>query len=442
MNLTSNRVYDSADLVSELSIGTEEVYPLAPFDHVDVTVVGGAGHVGIPLVLCLADSGLNVLVNDRNGEALAQLEEGHLPFVEYEAQPVLDRVLARKALSYGKKPSDIGSKGPVIVTIGTPVDEFLNPEFGPVKKCIDDLVPFLNDGQLLVLRSTVYPGTTDWLHRHLEELGRKLLVAYCPERVVQGFGIVELKSMPQIVGGTTQEAEDEAAKLFARIAPEIVRVKPREAEFAKIFANVYRYIEFAATNQFYMIAQSAGADYGTILHAMKQNYPRAARIPGPGFSAGPCLFKDTMQLTAFSGNKFALGSAAMLVNEGLVLHVADQLRRSYDLAKMTVGLLGMAFKPEIDDIRSSLSYKLQEGAYCSVWGHSYHRPVREDRSQFVAARRGSRAQRLVDHVHAASMLQKARLAGEAHLRRLEFRRDAECRLIPRGLATLGVPLRR
>jgi UDP-N-acetyl-D-mannosaminuronic acid dehydrogenase len=330
------------------------------YDDVDLTVVGGAGHVGIPLVLCFADSGLRVLINDRNDAALQSIQKGELPFIEYDAQPVLDRVLERKALSYGTKASAIGAKGPVIVTIGTPVDEFLNPELGPVKKCLDELVPFISDDQLLILRSTVYPGTTDWLDRYLKSLGRKLKVAYCPERVVQGFGIAELKSLPQIVSGTSQEAEDEAAELFSRIAPDIVRVKPLEAEFAKIFTNVYRYVEFAATNQFYMIAQSAGADYSAILGAMKHNYPRAARIPGPGFSAGPCLFKDTMQLAAFSGNKFALGSAAMLVNEGLVLHVIDQLRRTYDLANMTVGLLGMAFKPEIDDVRSSLSYKLKK----------------------------------------------------------------------------------
>jgi UDP-N-acetyl-D-mannosaminuronic acid dehydrogenase len=178
---------------------------------------------------------------------------------------------------------------------------------------------------------------------------------------VQGYGIAELKSLPQIVSGTTPEAEEQAASLFQRIAPDIVRCKPLEAEFAKLFTNVHRYIEFATTNQFYMIAESAGADYGAILNAMKRNYPRASRIPGPGFSAGPCLFKDTMQLAAFSRNQFALGHAAMLVNEGLVLHVIDQLRKTYDLANTTVGLLGMAFKPEIDDIRSSLSYKLKHG---------------------------------------------------------------------------------
>ncbi len=320
----------------------------------------GAGHVGIPLVLCFADIGYRVLINDRNEAALLTLASGKLPFIEYDAQPLLERILIRDGLRYGTQTSDIARRGPVIVTIGTPVDEFMNPELGPVRQCIDDLLPYIDDDQLLVLRSTVYPGTTDWLARYLRGLGRKLRVAYCPERVVQGYGISELKSLPQIVSGTSQEAEDQAAALFSGIAPDIVRVKPLEAEFSKIFTNVYRYVEFAATNQFYMIAQSAGADYGAILEAMKRNYPRAARIPGPGFAAGPCLFKDTMQLAAFSRNQFALGYAAMLVNEGLVLHVTEHLRRQHDLPSCTVGLLGMAFKPEIDDTRSSLSYKLKK----------------------------------------------------------------------------------
>ncbi len=211
-----------------------------------------------------------------------------------------------------------------------------------------------------MLRSTVFPGTTDWVDRYLKSKGRKLKVAFCPERVVQGNGLKELREMPQIVCGTTPEAEREAAALFERIAPEVVALSPIEAEFAKLFSNAYRYIEFAATNEFYLVAKSAGVDYQRVLTAMKHNYPRAQSIPRPGFAAGPCLVKDTMQLTAFARNQFGLGHAAMLINEGLVLHVVDDLKRRYDLAGMTVGLLGMAFKAEIDDTRASLSYKFKK----------------------------------------------------------------------------------
>jgi UDP-N-acetyl-D-mannosaminuronic acid dehydrogenase len=137
-------------------------------------------------------------------------------------------------------------------------------------------------------------------------------------------------------------------------------LKPIEAEFAKLFTNAYRYIGFAITNQFYLIAKSAGLDYNMILQAMKHDYPRAAYIPTPGFAAGPCLVKDTMQLLAFARNEFALGNAAIMVNEGLPLHVIDELRKTHDLGKMTIGLLGMAFKAESDDPRASLSYKFKK----------------------------------------------------------------------------------
>jgi UDP-N-acetyl-D-mannosaminuronic acid dehydrogenase len=325
----------------------------------DITVVGGAGHVGIPLVLAFAQAGMTVNINDLNEATLATLKSGKLPFIEHGAAPLLTKALADNRLIFSSSPGMISRSGPVIVTIGTPVDEFLNPVQAPVQRCIDDLLPHLSDDQLLVLRSTVYPGTTDWLHDYLARLGRKNKIAFCPERVVQGYGVKELREMPQIISGTTPEAEREAADLFHRIAPELVVVKPLEAEFAKLFNNAYRYIEFAATNQFYMIAKSAGVDYQAIMKAMKHNYPRAKSFPGPGFSAGPCLFKDTMQLAAYARNQFGLGHAAVQVNEGLVLQLVDDLRRAYDISGMTIGLLGMAFKAEIDDTRASLSYKLK-----------------------------------------------------------------------------------
>ena len=329
-------------------------------ENADVTVVGGAGHVGIPLVLALAEAGLRVNVNDLNQTSLNTLESGRLPFIESGAEEVLAKALAGKRLVFTNSSNRISTSGPVIITIGTPIDEFLNPVRRVVQDCIDAMLPRLADGQLLVLRSTVFPGTTDWLASYLKAQGRNLKVAFCPERVVQGFGLKELREMPQIVSGTTPQAERDAAALFERITPEVVLVRPIEAEFAKLFSNAYRYIEFAATNEFYLVAKSAGVDYQRVLKAMKHNYPRLKSMPRPGFAAGPCLVKDTMQLSAFARNQFGLGHAALLINEGLVLHVVEDLKRHYDLASMTVGLLGMAFKPESDDTRASLSYKFKK----------------------------------------------------------------------------------
>ena len=328
-------------------------------ENADITVVGGAGHVGIPLVLALAEAGMRVNINDLNQANLDTLQAGRLPFIEDGAERALAKALGAKRLVFTNSPDRVSTPGPVIITIGTPIDEFLNPVRRVVQACVDALLPRLADGQLIVLRSTVFPGTTDWLAAYLETQGRKMKVAFCPERVVQGFGLKELRAMPQIVSGCTPEAERGAIDLFERITPEVVVVSPLEAEFAKLFSNAYRYIEFAATNEFYLVAKSAGVDYQRVLTAMKHNYPRLKSMPRPGFAAGPCLVKDTMQLSAFARNQFGLGHAALLINEGLVLHVIDDLKRRFDLAKTTVGLLGMAFKAESDDTRASLSYKFK-----------------------------------------------------------------------------------
>lgn len=325
-----------------------------------VCVVGGAGHVGAPLAIVFADKGFRTLIYDLNTSAMERLAGGEMPFLEEGGEPLLRKVLAEKMLSFSNEVSSIAGVQYVIVTIGTPIDEFHNPELSLVQQCIDTLLPHLTDGQTIVLRSTIFPGVTDWVHQYLRNHGKRINVAFCPERVVQGYSIRELQTLPQIISGTTPEAEAAAAQLFGAIAPKVVKMVPKEAEFAKLISNAYRYIEFAATNQFYMMVSSAGCDYNRVLAGLRDDYPRATALPGPGFAAGPCLFKDTLQLAAFMNNTFGLGYAAMQVNEGLPAFVVDQIASQYRLSEMTVGVLGMAFKGNSDDTRSSLSYKLKK----------------------------------------------------------------------------------
>jgi UDP-N-acetyl-D-mannosaminuronic acid dehydrogenase len=329
-------------------------------NNVDVTVVGGAGHVGLPLALTFADEGFKTLIFDLNSAALDKIAAGVFPHFEHDGEALLERTLEGKNLFLTDSVDGLNGTGTVVITIGTPVDEFHNPVHKAIKECVDLLLPHMTDGQLIILRSTVYPGTTDWLSRYLAALGRSIEVAFCPERVVQGHSLKELREIPQIISGTSPEAVEEAKLFFNKISKHIVTMEPKEAEFAKLFCNASRYIQFAATNEFYMIADAAGLDYNLIYEGMTRHYPRAQPLAKPGFAAGPCLFKDTAQLVAFAKNNFSLGNASILVNEGLVLHVIEKMREEYDLENLTVGLLGMAFKAGIDDIRSSLSYKMKK----------------------------------------------------------------------------------
>lgn len=324
----------------------------------DVVVVGGAGHVGAPLAIVLASRGLRTIANDIDEPALKTLAAGNLPFLEVGGEALLQRVLEAGTLCFSPDPSSVAGVPVIVITIGTPIDEYHNPRVQLVARCLDSLLPHLSDGQTIILRSTVAPGVTEFVGRYLEARGKRLAVAFCPERVVQGHAIDELQTLPQIVSGLTSEAEETAARVFGMVAPKIVRMGVKEAEFAKLLSNAYRYIQFAAANQFYMLVEAAGVDYGKVLAGLRDDYPRMSELPGPGFAAGPCLMKDTMQLVAFDNNHFTLGNVAMMVNEGLPNFLVDQLRTRHDLRVKRVGILGMAFKAEVDDIRDALSYKL------------------------------------------------------------------------------------
>lgn len=326
----------------------------------DVCVIGGAGHVGAPLAVVMATKGLRTLIYDLDPVAMASLASGAFPFLEDGGEPELAKALASGNLSFTTDISALRGIPDLIVTIGTPIDEFHNPMLRVVRQCIDDLLPYLTDDQTIILRSTVFPGVTEYVDGYLRSRGRRTRVAFCPERVVQGQAIKELQSLPQIVSGTTSEAEEEAVRLFLKVAQKIVRMVPKEAEFAKLFSNAYRYIQFAAANQFYMLVEAEGLDYSRMLAGLKEDYPRMRDLPGPGFAAGPCLYKDTLQLAAFTNNQFGIGYSAIQVNEGLPSFLVEELRSRYPLADMVVGLLGMAFKADSDDVRSSLSYKLKK----------------------------------------------------------------------------------
>jgi UDP-N-acetyl-D-mannosaminuronic acid dehydrogenase len=325
----------------------------------DVVVVGGCGHVGLPLAITLASKNLKVVAFDTNTQVVATVNSGKMPFDEPGAPEVLTEVLRTKLFSASSDKKLVSTAEHVVVVIGTPVDEHLNPDPEVVPNAVAQLLDVLKDGQHLVLRSTVYPGVTKLVERVISGSGKKIDVSFCPERIAEGKAVEELIALPQIISARTTHAVDRAKSLFSNLTSNMIVVSPEEAELAKLFTNTWRYIKFAAANQLYTIANDFGVDFERVRHAITTDYPRAADMPGAGFAAGPCLFKDTMQLAAFNNNNFTLGHSSMMINEGLPLYLVSRIEKNYDLNKMTVGVLGMAFKAESDDIRSSLSYKLK-----------------------------------------------------------------------------------
>jgi UDP-N-acetyl-D-mannosaminuronic acid dehydrogenase len=325
----------------------------------DVVIVGGCGHVGLPLGIAFADRGLSVGLVDIDPSAVDTVNRGELPFEEPGAAETLRRLLEAGCLRATTDPETVRGAENVVVVIGTPIDEHLNPDLNSVQEAIAEIGEQLVDGQLLILRSTVYPGVTAMVERLVSRLGLDVDVAFCPERIAEGKAMVELYELPQIVASRSPRALERATKLFRNLAHEVVYLEPEEAELAKLFTNVWRYIKFATANQLFMMANDFGLDYERIRSALAYKYERAADLPKAGFAAGPCLFKDTMQLAAFNNNNFHLGQASVMINEGLPLYVVARIEQRFDLSGMTVGILGMAFKAGSDDTRSSLSYKLK-----------------------------------------------------------------------------------
>lgn len=326
----------------------------------DVCVIGGCGHVGLPLAILLAARGKKTCIADINKETVDIIRQGKMPFHEEGAEELLRKALDDGMLEVTVDESVISKSEILILIIGTPVDEHLNPELNLIQKVIEEYMPYFRDGQLLILRSTVYPGMSAKVQQWLDRGGKKMDVAFCPERILEGKAIEELEKLPQIVSSFSPQGLLKSKELFSVLTDDLVEMLPMEAELTKLFNNVWRYIKFATANQFYMIANDYGLDFYNIYHGMTHNYGRAKDFPSAGFAAGPCLFKDAMQLGAFNSGDFYLGHTAMLINEGFPNYVVKKLKEKHPLSTMTVGVLGMAFKGESDDIRESLSYKLKK----------------------------------------------------------------------------------
>ena len=321
-----------------------------------ISIIGGAGHVGFPLGLIFSSKGYKVNLIDKNRENIKKINNGFPPFLEEGSKPLLKRMLKLKRIKSTNKLIDIKDSKYIIICIGTPINKNLNPDVKNFLNFFKILKNYINKDQIIIIRSSVYPGICDDVYNIIKNKNKNL--SYCPERIAQGKSIKELPDISQLVSGKNKKSITQSGILFKKICKKIIKVEIIEAELVKLFSNAYRYIHFAISNQFLMICKNLGLDFFKVREIMKDGYKRNAHIPMSGFTSGPCLLKDTMQLSSFYNHKFSLGHVAMDVNEGIPKFIIDYLKKDYNLKNKTIGLLGLTFKAECDDIRDSLAIKL------------------------------------------------------------------------------------
>jgi UDP-N-acetyl-D-mannosaminuronic acid dehydrogenase len=341
----------------------------------DVSIIG-LGRIGLPLALTFADSGLSVLGVDKDQERLAALAERRMPFKE----PGTDEVLARVDLELSTRAADAAQADAIVLTLGTPAMSHIEIDMGAIRAVLDDLLPVVRAGQLIVLRSTVAPGTTEFVAGYLEKhrgfrVGEDLFVAHVPERIAADRFMEEIGTLPCIVGGIGEGSAERAAKLFEPLGAPIVQTSPVQAEQAKIWTNILRYATFALPNLLMMDCERYGANVFDVIELINKDYPRGG-MKAPGFTAGTCLRKDF----AFSEERSSAPGmllAVSRVHETVPLFLVDGVKRRVggSLRERRVAVLGLAFKSDTDDERDSLSHKLIRLLERELADVSVHDPV-------------------------------------------------------------------
>lgn len=320
----------------------------------NLAAVIGIGRVGLPLALTLADEGFIVYGVDTNISLIKKLKKAQMPFIEHGAADLLKNLI-NKTFFPTEDFSVIGRCRYIILTLGTPVDENMNPSLTQIEQALKSIKPYLVNKQVLILRSTVSPGTTQYVSKSIK---KDMYVSFCPERIAEGNAINELYQIPQIIGGINRVSAQKAAELFKVFKVKYWLTDAVSAELAKLFTNMYRYINFAVANEFMILANKYQRNIYEIVELVNRGYKRGG-LSLPGLTGGACLFKDGFFL--INDIPFIdLIATAWKINEAVPLFFMDCLRNRIKLSGKKAVILGAAFKANIDDIRESLSFKVKK----------------------------------------------------------------------------------
>lgn len=331
----------------------------------------GLGRVGLPLGIAFARKGVRVIGVDRDERLLAQVRCGKMPFHEDGGEEALKKALESGCLSATDSDEELSGADIIFITVATGLNGEQRVDYGQLYSALDRICPQLRPVQAIVLRSTVSPGTLQKIVKPYIEsrtslkVGKDVLLASAPERISAGRALIELERLPEIVGGIDEMSTDVVSEVLRTLNPEkaVHRTDPVSAELAKLFTNVYRYVTFAVANEFALLAEHHGRDAHDIIGMINAGYPRGG-IPHPGPCGGPCLAKDGYLLVEeLSFPDFIL--TAWKLNEGVPSHMIGRLKDALagagkTLASCKVGVLGMGFKADIDDLRHSPAMRMIE----------------------------------------------------------------------------------
>ncbi len=323
-------------------------------DH--ISIIGGAGHIGLPLALAFSQKNFKIHLIDKNKKNLNLIQNNKMPFLEIGAEKILDRGLKKELFFFENNLDFLLESKFIIICIGTPINNNLKPNLDNFYKLIKKIKQKIDKDQILIIRSSVYPGTIKKIQQILKYKNDNIM--YCPERIVQSKSLIELPKLPQIIATDNKNKIAETKKLFKKITSKIIETNILEAELIKLYSNANRYINFAIANQLFSICHKHNLNFKRIRNIMQDGYKRNLNLANAGFTSGPCLLKDTMQLNSFCNNLFELGTAAMKINENIPNLIIDKIKKIKNYKKKKIGLLGLTFKGETDDIRDSLSIKL------------------------------------------------------------------------------------
>ncbi len=351
----------------------------------------GLGRVGLPLALSFGDRGLDVIGVERQAAVLEQLGAGQMPFRETDTQGVLERVLAADRFELTPLVPEAARADHIVLTLHTPSYEHIEIDISQIRGVIDDLLPVLREGHTVILRSTVAPGTTEWVAGYIEQrrgfkVGEDLFVAHVPERIAENHFLEEIATLPCIVGGVGERSGAKAAELFEHFGTEIVQTTPTQAELAKIWTNILRYTQFALPNLLMMECEQYGANVFEVIDLINHDYPRGGMAP-PGLTAGACLRKD-FTFSEERSNSPGMLLAVSRVHETVPVFLVKGLksRLGGSLRDLKVAVLGLTFKRDSDDPRDSLSFKvvrMLERELARVGRHDPHLPQESEPLEMV-----------------------------------------------------------